>query len=184
MILPRMRSLSARKGAVLCVLDVGTSKVVCLIAKLAPAEPSDMLRGRTHRCRVLGIGHQRSRGIKGGTVIDMDEAESAIRLAVDAAERMAGVEVSGVIVTTTGGRLSSQHYSAKVSVGGKAVSDTDVHRVLEAATVTTARQGRAVLHSLPTGFTLDRTRGIRDPKGMIGDELGAEMHVIGCDTAA
>ncbi len=184
MILPRMRSLSARKGAVLCVLDVGTSKVVCLIAKLAPADPSDMLRGRTHRCRVLGIGHQRSRGIKGGTVVDMEEAESAIRLAVDAAERMAGVEVSGVIVTTTGGRLSSQHYSAKVSVGGKAVSDTDIHRVLEAATVTTARQGRAVLHSLPTGFTLDRTRGIRDPKGMIGDELGAEMHVIGCDTAS
>ena len=184
MIPPRMRSISARKSAVLCVLDVGTSKVACLIAKLIPAEPSDMLRGRTHQCRVLGIGHQRSRGIKGGAVIDMDEAESAIRLAVDAAERMAGVEVSGVIVTTTGGRLSSQHYSAKVSVGGKAVSDFDVHRVLEASSTTTARQGRAVLHSLPNGFSLDRTRGIRDPKGMIGDELGADMHVIGCDAAA
>ncbi len=181
---PRLRPLSARKSAVLCVLDVGTSKVACLIAKLAPAEPSDMLRGRTHRCRILGIGHQRSRGIKAGAVIDMDEAESAIRLAVDAAERMAGVEVSSVIVTTTGGRLSSQHYNAKVTVGGKAVSDYDVHRVLEASSTTTARQGRAVLHSLPNGFSLDRTRGIRDPKGMIGDELGAEMHVIGCDAAA
>ena len=181
---PRMRPISARKSAVLCVLDVGTSKVACLIAKLVPAETSDTLRGRTHRCRILGIGHQRSRGIKGGAVVDMDEAESAIRLAVDAAERMAGVEVSSVIVTTTGGRLSSQHYSAKVSVGGKAVSDYDVHRVLEASSNATARQGRAVLHSLPTGFSLDRTRGIRDPKGMIGDELGAEMHVIGCDAAA
>ena len=97
---------------------------------------------------------------------------------------MAGVEVSSVIVTTTGGRLSSQHYNAKVTVGGKAVSDYDVHRVLEASSTTTARQGRAVLHSLPNGFSLDRTRGIRDPKGMIGDELGAEMHVIGCDAAA
>jgi cell division protein FtsA len=47
-----------------------------------------------------------------------------------------------------------------------------------------ARQGRAVLHSLPTGFSLDRTRSIRDPKGMIGDELGADMHVVGCDAAA
>jgi cell division protein FtsA len=181
---PRLRPLSARKSAVLCVLDVGTSKVACLIAKLVPSEASDMLRGRTHRCRILGIGHQRSRGMKGGAVIDMDEAERAIRLAVDAAERMAGVEVSSVIVTATGGRLSSQHYGAKVTVGGKAVSDYDVHRVLEASTTTTARQGRAVLHSLPTGFALDQTRGIRDPKGMIGDELGADMHVIGCDAAA
>lgn len=180
---PRMRPLSTRKSAVLCVLDVGTSKIACLIAKLVPGEPSDMLRGRTHRCRILGIGHQRSRGIKGGAVIDMDEAESAIRLAVDAAERMAGVEVTSVVVTATGGRLSSQHYRAKVSVGGKAVSDYDVHRVLEAASTTTARQGRAVLHSLPTGFSLDQTRGIKDPRGMIGDDLGAEMHVIGCDAA-
>lgn len=184
MIPPRLRPLSTRKSAVLCVLDVGTSKVACLIAKLIPAEPSDMLRGRTHRCRVLGIGHQRSRGIKGGAVIDMEEAENAIRLAVDAAERMAGVEVTGVIVNTTGGRLSSQHYSAKVSVGGRAVSDHDVHRVLEASSMGTAGQGRAVLHSLPNGFALDGTRGIRDPKGMIGDELGAEMHVIGCDAAS
>lgn len=180
---PRMRPLSTRKSAVLCVLDVGTSKIACLIAKLVPGEPSDMLRGRTHRCRILGIGHQRSRGIKGGAVIDMDEAESAIRLAVDAAERMAGVEVTSVVVTATGGRLSSQHYRAKVSVGGKTVSDYDVHRVLEAASTTTARQGRAVLHSLPTGFSLDQTHGIRDPRGMIGDDLGAEMHVIGCDAA-
>ena len=180
----RMRPLSARKSALLCVLDIGTSKIACLIAKLAPAENSEILPGRTHRCRILGIGHQRSRGIKAGTVVDMDEAESAIRLAVDAAERMAGVEVTSVIVNVTGGRLSSQHYSAKVGVGGKAVSDYDVHRVLEASTATMARQGRAVLHSLPTGFTLDRTRGIRDPKGMIGDELGADMHVVGCDAAA
>ena len=79
----------------------------------------------------------------------MEEAENAIRLAVDAAERMAGVEVGSVIVNITGGRLSSQHYSAKVSVGGKTVSDYDVHRVLEASCATMARQGRAVLHSLP-----------------------------------
>ena len=175
----RMRPLSTRKTALLCVLDIGTSKIACLIAKLAPAENSEILPGRTHRCRILGIGHQRSRGIKAGTVVDMDEAESAIRLAVDAAERMAGVEVTSVIVNVTGGRLSSQHYSAKVAVGGKAVSDYDVHRVLEASTATMARQGRAVLHSLPTGFTLDRARGIRDPKCKIGDERSADMHVVG-----
>ena len=102
---PRMRPLSAKRTAILSVLDVGTSKVVCLIARLQPIEASEMLRGRTHRCRILGIGHQRSRGIKGGTVVDMEAAEAAIRLAVDAAERMAGVQVQSVIVNNTGGRL-------------------------------------------------------------------------------
>ena len=181
---PRMRPLSARKSAILCVLDMGTSKVVCLIARLAPVEGSMVLRGRTHSCRVLGIGHQQSRGVKGGAVVDMEQAENAVRLAVDAAERMAKVRVESVIVNVTGGRLGSQLFEAKVNVGGRPVSDIDTHRVLEAAASRTARQGRAALHSLPNGFSLDSTTGIGDPQGMIGDELGATMHVSSCDAAA
>jgi len=181
---PRMRPISARKTAILSVLDIGTSKVACLIARLHPMEASDMLRGRTHRCRILGIGHQRSRGIKGGAVVDMDEAENAIRLAVDAAERMAGVQVESVIVNITGGRIGSQLYNAKINLGGRAVTDSDIHRVLEACASRTARQGRAVIHSLPTGFSLDGTHGIRDPKGMVAEELGADMHIVTSDAAA
>ena len=156
---PRMRPLSTQRSAILSVLDVGTSKIVCLIARLQPIEPSEMLRGRTHRCRILGIGHQRSRGIKSGTVVDMDAAEGAIRLAVDAAERMAGVQVQSVIVNNTGGRLASQFFDATIAVGGHAVSESEVHRVLEACHAHTA-PGRIVLHSLPTGFSL----GERHPR--------------------
>lgn len=180
---PRMRPLPARRSAILSVLDVGTTKIVCLIARLQPIEPSEMLRGRTHRCRILGIGHQRSRGIKSGTVIDMEAAEGAIRLAIDAAERMAGVQVQSVIVNMTGGRLSSQFFNAKIAVGGHAVSDTEVHRVLEAchASVPT---GRSPLHSLPTCFALGSANSIKDPRGLIGDELGAAMHVVSTDATA
>jgi cell division protein FtsA len=181
---PRLKQIPPRRSAVLSVLDVGASKIVCLIARLMPAQPSDTLRGRTHSCRILGIGHQRSRGLKAGAVVDMEEAENAIRLALDAAERMAGVQVESVIVNVTGGRLGSQHYQAKINIGGRAAAEPDVHRVLEAAASRAARQGRAVLHSLPNGFSLDSTRGVRDPKGMIGDELGADMHVVSCDRAA
>jgi cell division protein FtsA len=180
---PRMRPLSAKRSAILSVLDVGTSKIVCLIARLQPIEASEMLRGRTHRCRILGIGHQRSRGIKGGTVVDMEAAEGAIRLAVDAAERMAGVQVQSVIVNNTGGRLSSQFFDAKIAVGGHAVSDSEVHRVLEACHAHVV-PGRLVLHSLPTGFSLGGATNIRDPRGLIGDELGAAMHVLSCDSGA
>ncbi len=181
--LPRIKPISTRKSSILCVLDVGASKVVCLIAKLIPAEPSDLLRGRTHRTRILGIGHHRSRGIKGGVVIDMDEAEAAVRNAVDAAERMAKLQVESVIVANHGGRLGSAYFHASVPLMN-GVAESDVHRVLEATSVRTARQGRAILHSLPTGFTLDGAAGIRDPKGMMGQTLGADLHVVSADAAS
>ena len=181
---PRMRQIPSRKSAVLSVLDVGASKVVSLIARLTPMARSDTLPDRTHRCKVLGIGHQRSRGVKAGAIVDLDAAENAIRLAIDAAERMAGVEVDSVVVNMSGGRLSSQLYDAKIALRGKAVGERDIHRVLEAASAAGSYAGRSVLHAVPTGFWLDATRGVRDPKGMIGDELGAEMHVASCDAAA
>lgn len=181
---PRLPPLHAKKSAVLSVLDIGTSKIVCLVAKLNPSDASGALRGRTHSCRILGIGHQRSRGIKGGVVVDMDAAEAAIRFAVDAAERMAGVEVESVIVNATGGRLASRLYEAKVAIAGRAVTQADVHRVLEACTASGSQQSRAVLHSLPNGFSLGETRHIQDPRGMVGDELSAEMNLLSCDAAA
>jgi cell division protein FtsA len=180
---PRLRQVPAKKSAVLSVLDVGASKIVCLIARLTPMERSGSLRGRTHRCKVLGVGHQRSRGVKAGAIVDLDAAESAIRLAIDAAERMAGVEVESVIVNMSGGRLSSQLYNAKIATHGKAVGEYEVHRVLEAASAASAHKGRAVLHAVPTGFWLGEQRGVRDPKGMVGDELGAELNVASCDAA-
>jgi len=145
---------------------------------------SEMLPGRTHACRILGIGHQRSQGIKAGAVVDLDEAEKAIRLAVDAAERMAGVQVEGVIVTASGCRLASHHYDAKVGIRGREVSETDVHRVLEACASHAAPRGRIVLHSVPTNFALGEVQNIRDPRGMVGDELKADLNVVSCDSAA
>ena len=127
---PRLRPLSSRKSATLSILDIGTSKVVCLIAELNPAEANERLRGRTHVARIIGIGHQRSLGVKGGAIIDLENAERAIRAAVDAAERMAKVEVQSVIVNLTGGRLGSQHYAAGVDLrsgaGGSTVSTSTV----------------------------------------------------------
>lgn len=183
-LLPRMKPLASRKSAILSVLDIGTSKVVCLVARLQPIASSEMLRGRTHQCRILGIGHQRSRGLKGGVIIDMVEAENAIRQAVDAAERMAGVQVEGVIVNATGGRLSSQLFHAQTELPKRAVSDADLQRVLHAATAYSDQPGRSVLHSLPSGFSLDEARDIRDPKGMIGEKLGADLNVVTSDSVA
>lgn len=180
--LPRMRPLSPRKSAVVSAIDVGTSKVVCLIARL---DPNGKTGGwRTHDARILGIGHQRARGLKGGQIVDMDQAEMAIRLAVDAAERMAGAQVEASIVSFAGGRIGSQHFTARVPIADGSVAEQDIHRVLEASCLRTTPEGRATLHSSPTCFQVDEADGIRDPKGMVGAKLGANLHVASCDLAA
>ncbi len=181
---PRLKPLSPRKSTVLSVLDIGTSKVVCLVARLDPIAESDLLRGRTHRVRIIGIGHQRSRGLKGGAIVDLDAAENSIRIAVDAAERMAKVEIRAAIVNMTGGRLGSESYHAEVRLRGSGVGEGDIHRVLEAASMTGSRPGRTVLHSLPTSFGLDAVTGIHDPHGMVGERLGVDMHVVSADQNA
>lgn len=83
----------AGRTGIVTVLDIGSSKICCMVARMKPAEASQLLRGRTHKAQVIGIGHQKSQGVKSGVMIDLDRAEQAIRLAVDAAERMAGLTV-------------------------------------------------------------------------------------------
>ena len=181
---PRLKPLSTRRSATLSVLDIGTSKVVCLVAELRPVENGEALRGRTHLARVIGIGHQRSLGLKGGAVVDLEAAETAIRQAIHAAERMAKVEIQSVIVNLTGGRLGSHHFEADVPVRAGMVCATDIHRVLEAASGHTLRPGRAVLHALPTGFSLDGQKNLVEPSGMIGQKLGVDLHVVTGESAA
>jgi cell division protein FtsA len=168
----------APRSGVVTVLDIGSSKVCCIIAKLKPCEESQLLPGRTHRMRVIGIGHQKSHGVKSGVVVDLDRAEQAIRLAVDAAERMAGLTIESLIVNLSAGRLKSDSFSARVRLGGHEVDRGDIRRVLAAGARQALAGDRQVVHSLPVAFSLDDERGVRDPRGMIGDVLGVDMHVL------
>ncbi|KGE00795.1 MULTISPECIES: cell division protein FtsA [Rhizobium/Agrobacterium group] len=181
--LPRMRPLSSKRSHVVSVLDIGSTKVVCMIARLTPRQESQVLPGRTHNIEIIGIGHQRSRGVKSGVIADLDAAESVVRLAVDAAERMAGLTVDSLIVNVSAGRLASDVYTATIDLGGQEVEAADLKKVLVAASQQSLRQDRAILHSLPTGFSLDGERGIRDPLAMFGDELGVDMHVVTAERA-
>jgi cell division protein FtsA len=174
---------SARRSGIVTVLDVGSSKVCCVIAKLKPREESPLLRARTHQVQVIGIGHQKSQGVKSGMVIDLDRAEHAIRLAVDAAERMAGLTVDSLIVNLTAGRLKSEAFSATINLGGHEADTADIKRVLAAGSKQALRAEREVVHSLPVAFSLDGEKGVRDPRGMVGETLGVDMHVLTGDAA-
>jgi cell division protein FtsA len=180
---PKMKPVSAKRSAVVCALDIGTSKVACLIGRLTPRSPQEVLRRRSHAVEVLGLGHTQARGMKAGTVVNLAEAEAAVRQAVDAAERGAGVHIESVIVSVSAGRLASELYEASVPLRGTA-GEADIERVLAVGSRHSVRQGRAVLHSLPIGFALDDVHPIRDPRGMLGRRLGVDMHVVTVDAAA
>jgi cell division protein FtsA len=175
--------LPSRRSTVVSVLDVGSNKVVCLIARLRPHDHSDALPGRTHAIDLLGVGHTRSRGIKSGVVINLDTAEAAIRQAVDTAERMAKVTVDSLLVGVSCGRLGSETYAAAVGLSGRPVGDQDISRVLAAGAVHAVARHRTSLHSLPVGYSLDAERHIRDPRGMVGATLGVDMHMVTADAA-
>jgi cell division protein FtsA len=181
---PRMRPLPAKRSALIAALDIGTSKIACLIARLKPRPAQDVLRKRSHSIEIIGIGHTRARGIKSGTVVDLGEAEESVRHAVAAAERMAGVEADSVLVSVSAGRITSELYAATVHVAGPTVHNADIERVLAAGTRHSVRDGRVVLHSLPIAYALDDNRGARDPRGMLAQRLGVDMHVVTADVAS
>lgn len=177
------RHHAPRRSRAITVLDIGSSKISCVIGRLKPREESEVLPGRTHRMEVIGIGYQRSRGVKSGVIIDLDKAEQAIRLAVDSAERMAGLTVDSLIVNMSAGRLKSETMTASVDLGGKEVSRADIERVLAAGAKQALAHERHLIHSIPVGYVLDGERGIRDARGMIGESLGVTMHVLTADVA-
>jgi cell division protein FtsA len=181
---PKMKPISPRRSALVAALDVGSSKVACLIARLRPCALQDVLPRRTHAVEVIGFGHTGARGMKAGGVVNLAQAEEAIRLAVDTAEQMAAVEIESVVLSLSAGRLASELFAADVDVVGSAVSAGDIARVLSAGSRHSLRDGRAVLHSLPVGYSIDGTEGIRDPRGMLGSRFGVHMHIATTDVAA
>jgi cell division protein FtsA len=175
---PKMKPVSPLRSAAVAALDIGTSKIVCLIARLEPHPPQDVLRRRSHGVRVLGFGHTAARGIKAGGVIDLVACEQMVRHAIDIAERQAGVQLESVVVSLSGGRIGSELFKAGIDLNGGDVTDGDIARVLAAASRHSLRDGRAVLHSLPIGYALDAAAGIRNPRGMVGRRFSVDMHMV------
>jgi cell division protein FtsA len=181
---PKMKPIPPRRSALVAALDVGSSKVACLIARLRPHTPQQVLARRSHAVEVVGYGHAAARGTKAGGVVNLAQAEEAIRQAVDCAERMASVEIESVVLSVSAGRLASDLFAAEISIEGAAVSESDIGRVLTAGNRHSLREGRAVLHSLPIGYSIDGGNGIRDPRGMLGSRFGVDMHVATTDVTS
>jgi cell division protein FtsA len=161
-------------GDIVGVLDLGTSKTVCLIVWVPPNRNLDGLR-------VLGVGHQPSRGLKAGVVVELDAAEQSVRAAVTQAERLAGVGLESVVVAVACGRLKSSTFVASTEIEGRVVSEADMTRVMEAGRTYTEREGRTLLHLNAVTYRLDGAAGLPDPRGLAGRKLAADLHAVTVD---
>lgn len=155
-------------NGLIAALDAGSTKVSCFIAH------ADPVGGLT----LKGMGHQVSRGVTAGAIVDMEAAEASIVAAVHAAEEMAGETVREVFLNLSAGRPASQTVGVEVALAGHEVGERDLERVLGESRSAVRADDRAVIHALPLDYSIDGNRGIRDPRGMVGGRLGVDAHIV------
>ena len=162
-----MSKINTRSGAI-AALDVGTSKVCCFIAHV---ESDGALR-------IAGIGFHAARGLRAGAVVDMESAEESILAAVHHAEEMADETIREVYLSFSAGAPQSHSVAVEVALNGHEIDDADLRRALAQGQLNGNAGERKLIHSIPVGYTIDGSRGIRDPRGMYGERLGVTIHSI------
>ncbi|WP_166416309.1 cell division protein FtsA [Cochlodiniinecator piscidefendens] len=183
-----MRKAAMQRG-VIAILDVGSSKVACLVlrfdgpAKFNETDGIGSLAGQSS-FRVIGAATTRSRGVRFGEIEAMQETERAIRTVVQAAQKMANERVDHVIACFAGATPKSYGLAGDIDLQESIVSEDDVARVLAACDVPHYGQGREVLHAQPVNFALDHRSGLSDPRGQRGNRLAADMHLLTVDSNA
>ncbi len=183
-----MRKAAMQRGVV-AVLDVGTSKIACLVLKFDATDHIGELDGIGSLAgqsgfRVIGAASTRSRGVRFGEISAMQETERAIRTAVQAAQKMAQIRVDHVIACFSGAEPRSYGLDGRVELEENMVSEQDVAQVLASCDVPNYGQGREVLHAHPVNFSLDNRSGLADPRGQMGQELTCDMHMLTVDGTA
>lgn len=158
----------------IAALDVGSFKICCFIAEA---------RG-PGKVRVTGMSHQASAGIRQGMVVDMDAAQQAISSAVHSAEQMAGSQVHEVVVSLTGGHPRSQVLRREMTIGGGAIKDMDVRRLLHDCRGSATLSDSMLIHAVPVGYSIDGSPLTPDPRGMHGQTLGVRMTVVSAAESA
>lgn len=158
-------------------IDIGSSKVATVIASVSDEE---------EKVRVIGVASIPSKGVRKGQIVDIEEAADVVVESVEAAERMAGYNLTRALVAVGGPHIASQNSKGVVAVAEPEgeITDDDVRRVIEAARAISLPSTREIIHVVPRYFTVDGQEGIKDPVGMSGVRLEVETHIITGSTTA
>ena len=180
-----MRRQAMARG-VIAVLDIGTSKIACLVLQFdGPGQFRETdgvgpMAGHSN-FRVIGTAHTRSRGLRFGEIATMAETERAIRTVIQSAQKAANVRVDHVIACISGARPASYGVAGEIPLARGKVQEDDVARVLAACDVPDFGRGREVLHAQPVNFAVDGRSGLSDPRDHAGERLAVDMHVLTVD---
>jgi len=158
----------AKQDHVLVGVDIGTSKIACVVAEV----------GSDGKLDVIGIGKHPSRGLRKGVVVNIESTVESIRLAVEEAELMAGVDISSVFVGIAGSHIRGYNSNGVVATKNGEVTLDDVTRAIDAASAMAIPADQKILHILPQEYIIDEQDGIREPVGMSGIRLEARIHMI------
>ena len=158
------------KEDVLVGLDIGTTKICAIIAE----------KSEEGQLKIVGVGTSKSDGLRRGVVVNIEKTVQSITKAIEEAELMAGVEVKGVYAGIAGDHIRSINSRGIIAVSREHsdITKDDVRRVIEAAQAAHIPIEREVIHVIPQEFIIDDQHGIRDPVGMSGIRLEAEVHIV------
>src|SRR3977135_4456478 len=151
-------------------LDIGTSKVTCIVA--GPGEEGLL--------EILGLGEAEARGLRKGVIVNPDAAVESIKRAVEEAERMSGVQAEEVTINLAGSHIMGFNGQAIVAVAGRdrEITADDVRRAIDSACAIQLPAGREIVDRLPQEFIVDDQDGINDPVGMTGARLAVKVHIV------
>src|ERR687894_110260 len=162
--------LMAKRASHTVGLDIGTSKVTCIVGE----------RGDQGALDIVGIGEAEARGLRKGVIVNPENAVEAIKHAVEAAERMSGLEAEEVTINLAGSHIMGFNGQAIVAVSGRdrEITPDDVRRAIDSACAIQLPAGREIVDRLPQEFIVDDQDGINDPVGMIGARLAVKVHIV------
>lgn len=149
-------------------LDIGTSKIVALVAEVTPEGSIN----------ILGMGSAPSRGLKKGVVVNIEATVAAIQRALEEAELMANCKISQVYVGISGSHVRSLNSHGMVPIRDREVTHADIERVIETARAINISTDQQILHVLPQEFIIDGQEGVREPQGMSGVRLEVKVHIV------
>lgn len=169
------------KPKIVSAIDIGSSKIVTLIAQVAV----EALTYETS-VNIVGVASVPSKGVKKGQIVDIEDAVESTIASVEAAERMAGYNLEHAFISVGGAHITSQNTTGVVAVSDPhgEVTAADVERVIEAARAISLPASRQIIHVLPREFMVDGEHGVRDPVAMSGVRLEVETHLITASSAA
>ena len=153
---------------ILVALDIGTSKIVTLVAEVTPENSLNL----------IGMGSHPSRGLKKGAVVNIESTVTAIQRSLEEAELMADVKIRDVITGIAGSHIKSFNSHGMVAIKDKEVSQYDIDRVIETARAVNIPMEQQVLHILEQEFIIDGQGGVRQPLGMSGMRLEVKVHIV------